>query len=179
MATDPHAASGTSAGRRRGRTRTGPTRRLWDLSVVVAALGDLSTTYVILTTPRPEGNVVLNALADRSVAVAMLAFAAFCLLLVGVALADHGWLSEVAGTYVLLAMGFSTVNNGVAFVSDVVIIGWLFADPAAVIAYGFPLAGLCLGIWRARRRGPLPRRQVAVVSTLLVGLVLLCPALVS
>jgi hypothetical protein len=179
MGTESHTAPAASTAKRRRRTRIGSTRRPWDLLVAAAALGDLSTTYVILTTPRSEGNVVLNALADRSVAVAILAFAAFCLLLVVVALSGHRWLSDVARSYVLLAMGFSTVNNAVAFASGVILLGRLCVDPAAIIAYGFPLAGLGIGVWRAHRRGPLPWREVAGVSTVLVGLVLLCPALIG
>ncbi|MFC4358542.1 hypothetical protein ACFO0N_11380 [Halobium salinum] len=180
METDSHTASGVRSSRRR--PRPWPVRRigLANLLVVVAALGDVLTTYVILTTPRSEGNVVLNALARRGVGVAMFAFVGFCLVLVGVALLERGWLSDVAGTYVLLAMGFSTVNNAVAFATGVVPLSHLFADPATAIAYGFPLCGLALGTWRAyRRRGTLPWREVLSVSAAVVAAVVALPILLA
>lgn len=177
MKPDSHAASGARFGgcrdRRWSPSSLGPTEML----VVVAALGDVLTTYVILTSARTEGNLVLTSLARRGVAVAMLAFVGFCLLLVGVALLDRGWLSDVAGTYVLLAMGFSTVNNAVAFATGIAFLGVLFAQPAAVIAYGFPLIGLALGTVRARRRGPLPWREVVAASAAIVALVGAVPLL--
>lgn len=136
-----------------------------ELAVPAAAVGDLLTTYVILTSPdRTEGNVVLAALAEQHVALAMTAFVGFCAALVGGALLTDGWLADVAGSYVLLAMGFSCVNNAVAFATNVSILATLFADPGAAIAYGFPLGGLALGTARAyATRGTLPRTQVAAV----------------
>ncbi|MFC6726554.1 hypothetical protein ACFQE1_19735 [Halobium palmae] len=178
METDSHAASGARPGGHRNRAWSPSSVGLADLLVVVAAAGDVLTTYVILTSARTEGNLVLTSLARRGVAVAMLAFVGFCLLLVGLTLLGRGWLSDVAGTYVLLAMGFSTVNNVVAFVTGVAFLGVLFADPASIIAYGFPLFGLLLGTLRAhRRRGSLPWTEVATVSVVVVVLVDALPAL--
>lgn len=178
MGTDSHTAFDARLGALRDRRWSASSIGLANLLVVVAAVGDVLTTYVILTSTRTEGNLVLSSLARRGVAVAMLAFVGFCLVLVGLTLLDRGWLSDVAGTYVLLAMGFSTVNNVVAFLTGVAFLGVLFADPASVIAYGFPLVGLLLGTLRAHRRhGSLPWTEVAAVSVGVVALVALLPVL--
>ncbi len=149
--------------------------------IVVVALGDITTTYLILRSPtRIEGNAVLRSLASHGVGVAIAAFAAFCTLLVGISLFRQGWLSDVASTYVLLAMGFSCLNNGIAFATNVAPLGVFFAHPSVIIAYGFPLAGLVLGTLRAyRRTDSFPRITVTAGWFVLLMAMVLVPMLLA
>lgn len=147
--------------------------------IVAAALGDIATTYLILRSPtRVEGNAVLRSLATYGVGVALAAFVAFCTVLVAISLFRQGWLADVASTYVLLAMGFSCINNGIAFTTNIAPLGLFFAHPGTIIAYGFPLAGLALGTVRAyRRTDTFPWTTVAAGWLVLLTSMLLLPLL--
>lgn len=82
----------------------------------VAALGDVLTTYVIVTAEAyTEYNPLVDALAGDAVAIAMLYFVALNAWYMALGSLDLGWLSTATATFHALLMGSATVNNLVLF----------------------------------------------------------------
>lgn len=132
----------------------------------VAVLSDLSTTYaLLLASPHRELNLVLQSLASTSPHLAMAAFVGFAAALLGVCFVGGPWVARVAGSYLLLALGFAGVNNVLAFTVGVSMLGQTPALAPFLIAYGFPTVGLFVGTaWHYRVERTLPWRRVFPIS---------------
>lgn len=147
-----------------------PALRVGRLQVIaaLAGLGDLLTTYVILSSDAYiEYNPLLDALAADSVAVAMAYFVTLNAIYVGVGVLDLGWLSTGTAAFHSLVMGSATVNNLVLFgvgTSLLDVLGGAVAYKATL-----PLATALAFVVVVRHNERPPTAELAAVGVLLVA----------
>lgn len=171
---DPEVGALASVRSGRWRRRSGGT-----LAVVatVAAFVDLATTYRILTSEEfTEFNVVLDALGGIHPAVAISAFATSAACLVAICWLSFGWLSPVAGWYVVLSMGYFGLSNLLGILTGTWPTEVVPLSTTAQIHYVFPAIGFVVGVARAYwRYRTVPAREVVVVGTIALVAVVAVP----
>lgn len=156
-------------------------RRVGRLQVVagLAGAGDVVTTAVGLQwAGGAELNVVLARLEVGGVPPMLAALAGFVALLVAVSVYGGPWERRVAGWYLVLAMGFGTVNNLLLIATGGSVLGALGHGVGTwLIAYGIPLAGLGVGTALTVRAEELPVRRAGWLSTLVLAAMVVLPVL--
>jgi len=139
------------------RVATGPA---W-APAALAALADVATTYVVLTSPEyVEFNATVAGAADVPTAMAY-----FVLLNAGylsLATLDLGWLSTAAAAYLVAVMGVGGgLNNLVLFATGTAPVE--LVDGPLLVGTVIPVAGVGAAVTVARLvHGRLPRGEVAV-----------------
>lgn len=150
-------------------------------AAAVSAVLDTATTWHVLTSPTAvEANVVIQGLKAVHVGLAIAAFAGFAGFLLAVTVLDLGWVSTVAGTYLVVSMGVAGTSNLVGFFTGTFPLAVAFSDVSAAIAYGFPIAGLLAGTAiHYRLAGELPWREVVAGWLIAVAVAVTLPAVLG
>lgn len=145
----------------------GPLAVLATLAVAV----DVLTTARILHSPEyREGNQFLVRIAELDPTLALVVFVGYCGLFLVVAWLSFGWLSPAIAGLLVVSMGGGAVNNLVLFATGTAAYPRIGLDHVLAVHLVQPLVGTVLGVALARRRDPLPRREVAAFAVGVVGI---------
>jgi hypothetical protein len=142
------------------------------LAAVAVVADVLTTAYIFYAPAYGETNLLLAWLSEVHPALSVAVFAGYSLVHLAIAWLSLGWFSPVVGTFLVVVMGLAGLNNLVLFGTGMTLYS-VFGVPATLVVHAIkPAIGIALGLVIARRRGPLPWHEVAVLLTPGVAVVL-------
>lgn len=140
------------------------------LAAVAVLVDVLTTAYIFYAPAYGETNLLLAWIAEVHPALSVAVFVGYCFVHLAIGWLSLGWLSPVVGTFLVVAMGVASLNNLVLFGTGTTLYSGFGVSTTLAVHVIKPAIGIALGLAIARRRGPLPWHEVAVL--LLPGVVL-------